>query len=315
MEERREIGNCLRQHYNIRQIAEVIGRNISTISREINRNACGGRMDYSPLRAARLSEERRSMKQTKVERYPFLKELIALSLMNNQSPEMICGRMKAKKSKVTLSIESAYKYIYGDEGQEKQLPKLLCRHRSKRGGWKLSRRKRIEESRKTSISKRPEVAASLEEFGHFETDLLFTHGSQSIAIAVTVEKKSRLARLRKVPSKKSDCVIPKVTESLKSYGLESIKSVTTDNGTEFAQFQKLEQELSTTVYFCDPHSPWQKPQVESLNNILRRFIPRTMPLKNLSEKALAAIELKLNNLPRKCLGFKTPIEAFGKAYV
>ena len=93
-----------------------------------------------------------------------------------------------------------------------------------------------------------------------------------------------------------------------------IENIQTDNGSEFAQFKRLELEHSTTVYFCNPHSPWEKPQVESLNNILRRFIPRNKPLKDLSDEALKVIELKLHSLPRKCLGFATPIEAFGEAY-
>lgn len=314
MEERMEIGNCLRNYYSIRQIAEVTARSISTISREIKRNSSSGRSSYSPLRAERLSKERRSFKLQKIAKYPWLKLEIDRQLAEGLSPEMISGRMKRMKSDRTISTESIYQYVYSDEGRYKNLPKLLCRHRPYRGCWKLSRRKRIEENQKTHISQRPPIAANLQEIGHFEADLLFAKGSQSIAIAVTIEKKSRLARLKKVPSKHSDYVISKVSESLKSYNLKAILSLTTDNGREFAQFKRLEYEHSTTVYFCNPHSPWEKPQVESLNNILRRFIPRSKPLKDISDQALHDIELKLNSLPRKCLGFATPIEAFGEAY-
>lgn len=315
IDERKEIHNCLNQNLSIRSIAKLLRRAPSTISREIKRNAGCGVRGYSFLKAERLSNERRRLKQSKVERFPELKSIIKSMLSNNESPEMIAGRMKHLDKEVTVSTETIYKYIYSYEGVEQGLWKKLCRHRPRRGA-KISRKNRkplIKD--RISIDERPLSIGLMMEAGHYEGDLIFAHGSQTTAIVVLVEKKTRFALLAKVNQKTTQEVTDSMIKKLSKLPKEARKSATFDNGSEFSAHSRLRDELGMQTFFCHPHSPWEKGQVESTNAILRRYVPRGSSIQKLSDDNIEEIERRLNSLPRKCLGFKTPMEAFNEVFI
>jgi len=161
-----------------------------------------------------------------------------------------------------------------------------------------------------SIHDRPAEINERQQIGNFEGDLTFVKNNRSINIATVVERKSRFVLLARNGSKQSCVVVKNMFNKLAQLPRETLKSITFDNGTEFAKHQLLKQGLGMDVYFCDPHSPWQKGQVEKTNSLIHRYLPKNTLASLITDKAIDYVQDQLNNRPRKCLGFKTPAEVF-----
>ena len=213
--------------------------------------------------------------------------------------------MKHEKLPVRISHETIYQYIYSYLGQKLKLYQHLMLARPKRQ-LKYSRKKRILPDI-YKISNRAEYINNRSEFGHFEGDLTFFKGSKNGNISVLVERLSRKAFLIKNNNKTSKNVMLKIASKTKT--LPAIKSITFDNGGEFTQFGLLSLQGIHT-YFCDPGAPYQKGQVERTNVSLHKFIPKKYDFNNITEQQVEFANNKLNNLPRKCLNFLTPNEAW-----
>ena len=163
-----------------------------------------------------------------------------------------------------------------------------------------------------SIHSRPEYINNRSEPGHFEGDLTFFKGSQSTNISVLTERQSRYSFLTKNETKTSKEVCTKVFNVLAKLPPEMRKSTTLDNGTEFTKHGLIRDFLDVDTYFCDPHSPWQKGQVEKTNSMLHRFLPKNASIRHLDEKELMKIQHQLNSIPRKILGYRSPAELFNE---
>lgn len=218
---------------------------------------------------------------------------------------MISGRMKLENFPVKISHETIYQYIYSYKGQKQKLYQCLMLARPKRQ-LKYSRRKRCIPS-VYKISNRPEYINNRSEFGHFEGDLTFFKGSRNGNISVLVERVSRKTFLIKNNNKTTKNVMLKIADKTKT--IPAIKSITFDNGGEFAQFGLLSLQNIQT-YFCDPGAPYQKGQVERMNVSLHKFIPKKTDFNKITEEQIIYANNKLNNLPKKCLNFLTPNEAW-----
>lgn len=223
---------------------------------------------------------------------------------------MISGRMKIEKKKITISHETIYKYIYSYRGQKLRLYSNLMYARPKRR-LKHYRRHRYEVAASHKICNRPQVINDRKEFGHFEGDLTFFKQSLKGNFSSLVERKSRKVFLIKNDNKRSSNVMLKIREKISKIGINNCKSMTFDNGGEFSQFGLLEL-MGTKTYFCDPGAPYQKGQVERTNAILHKFIPKKSNFNKISLCLVQNAQDKLNNLPRKCLNFLTPNEAWDK---
>ena len=305
LEEREKIYQFLKTDISLSKIAQNLGRHKSTISREISRNK-SQKLGYLPDRANNLSQGRKNRNLSKIEKYPDLKKYVIDKLsLDKWSPEMIAGRMKLEKTPIRISHETIYQYIYSYHGHKLKLYQHLMLARPKRQ-LKYSRRKRIIPDI-YKISNRPEYINNRSEFGHFEGDLTFFKGSRNGNISVLVERLSRKTFLIKNNNKTSKNVMLKIAKKTKI--LPDIKSITFDNGGEFTQFGILSLQNIQT-YFCDPGAPYQKGQVERTNVSLHKFIPKKTDFKNITEKYVALANDKINNLPRKCLNFFTPNEAW-----
>ena len=149
-----------------------------------------------------------------------------------------------------------------------------------------------------------------EEFGHLEGDLTFFTNNQSTNIGVVVERKTRFTQLLLNQSKHTTVVMKGMFNKLAKLPTFARRSITFDNGLEFARHTLLKRFMAMETYFCDKHSPWQKGQVEQMNVMLHRYLPKNSNLKEVSYEQIELIQHKLNNRPRKCLGYKTPAEAF-----
>ena len=220
--------------------------------------------------------------------------------------------MKIDATSSSVCQEAIYQFVYSTAGKELGLFKYLLRGRPKRGTMKGRKIRKSTIPERVSIHERPDQINSRQEFGHYEGDLTFNHGNQSINITTLTERKSRFVLLVKNESKKTIMVMKNTFDKLAPLPPSARLSMTYDNGTEFTTHTLLKYGLKMDTYFCDPHSPWQKGQVEKTNAMIHRYIPKNRPLFSVSYEELALVQDKLNSVPRKILGYRTPAEVFAE---
>jgi IS30 family transposase len=304
LQERVKIFNGLCAGMSHGDIANLLGRDRSSIGREIRRN--GDRNGYLyPQRAQERTDKRKAKHGYMVNRIPGLKEYVVTKLHEYWSPIAIAGRWSLENPSQSITKETLYAWIYSKEGRKLGLPKLLPRGKPKRG---MVRARKVKEPIpfRISISKRPESINQRYELGHAEADLMFNRGSQSSNVLTMVDRKSRLVGLVKNESKKAKIVTKAVIAWSEKH---AVNSVTCDNGKEFSGHVQITDKLSIPVYFCDPGAPWQKGAVENMNKMLRRFLPFSLNAREISQEKLDWVADALNNTPRAILGFLTPLEA------
>lgn len=296
---------------NLRSIALSINRSPSTISREMTRNQYSKSIRYLPDRAHQESKDRKYRLTPKLERYPELKDYVIARLKEESSPDVIAGIL-CKTKGFNVSTETIYQYIYSQEGQALKLYQYLATERKKRNQRHVRKHRKCIIPNRVSIHERPEAANNRDEFGHFEADLTFFKGNQSANLLVITERKSRFSFFIKNTSKKADLIGKSLFNTLAKLPKSMRKSVTFDNGGEFAKHGLITDFLGIDTYFCDPHSPWQKGQVEKTNAMLHRFIPKNTSILPFSGKDLKTIQNKFNRTPRKILGYETPEAVFNR---
>jgi IS30 family transposase len=289
------------------QIAALIGRHKTTIGREIRRNSDSCGYYYYPPDAQARSEKRKARHGYKVERVPCLKEYVQEKLKEYWSPVAIAGRWSLEHPDNTITKEAIYSWIYGPAGRALGLPKLLPNAKPKRGKVRAKKSKSHIPER-VSIHERPKLIDNRSELGHMEGDLMFNSGSQSSNILTLIDRKSRYVMLTKNESKKTDVVVEAASCCMTKLGA---KSATFDNGSEFSSHRKPNEQQGIKTYFCDPGSPWQKGTVENMNKQIRRFLPFKRHANEVTQDIANHVASILNNIPRKILGFKTPLEAHG----
>lgn len=301
---------CLRKYYNegnsLRKIAKLLGRNVSTISREIMRNKTymNCKPAYYPHTAQKKSNLRKSYCHRGVFWDKATLEYIDEKLRATWSPEQItytpCG-MKMP------SYKTIYRWIY--QGYLVNGNAKVLRRKGKSMHGKETRGKLRNKGK--SIRKRDKSVYKRKEFGHWEIDTVVSGLGKSTACFVTLaERKTRYYIVIKAENKTAQAVKQAVIKTLGKYPEGTVKTITTDNGSEFAKWQEIEKELKTNVYFADPYCAWQKGTNENLNGLLREFYPKGRDLARVSAKTLAQNVAKINNRPKKVLNFQTPADLF-----
>ncbi len=288
------------------EIAGVMGRHRSTIGRELKRNSLpkGG---YKPASADRISLSRRR-RLSRIERLSPLRDHIGDHLAMGRSPEQIAGRLRLEGSEHRVSHESIYRYIYRPKVRAQKLHRYLARAKATRGRRYFKRRREPIPGRRT-IHERGQTIDNRSEFGHWEGDLM-QFRTQRGNLVTLVERQTRLTLASGLPSKTAAATAAKLTNIFCDLPEAARRSITFDNGSEFAHHQKLERDLGMMTFFCDPHSPWQRGAIENANGVLRRDLPRKTEFTDYSEQDIQDIVWANNTTPRKCLGFLTPVEAF-----
>jgi IS30 family transposase len=302
------------QGRSLRWIGGQLGRSASTISRELGRNSRPTRHWHGPYdgeRAHGLALRRRHWDaRFKLARQPDLRDLVREGLAMGRSPEQIAGRLALEQGKTLISAESIYRFIYHRSAQKDYWHRLLPRAKSRRG--RLGRRGGSPASlmsRRRSITERPAEADDRTTPGHWEADLMaFSRYGQYVL--VTHERTSRLISLERLPDKTAAGVRLRLSDRLAALPRALRRSLTLDNGTEFALHYKLSCKLGQGTFFCDPHSPWQKGGIENAIGRLRRFLPRRTDIAAIDQDQFHHIVERYNNTPRKCLAFRTPNEVF-----
>lgn len=308
LEERCEIARRREAGSSIRQIAAALGRSPSSISREVKRNG-SPKGAYKPVLASDLSKVRR-WRGSRMERDEVLQAQVLDRLDRSWSPEQVAGRLARELGRPVISHESIYRFIYAQirRTNDGRWRKYLPRAKFKRGlrpGKGGSPALHIKD--RVSIHERPDGVQDRCQAGHWEADfMLFSKYGQ--CALVLHERTSRLTLVALPPNRQAEPTAQRLADLLAPLPPDLRKTLTFDNGTEFAAHWKLGETLGLKTYFCDPHSPWQKGGVENAIGRLRRFLPRKTDLETLDPDDVLWLNRISSQTPRRCLDFQTPAE-------
>jgi IS30 family transposase len=308
--EREDISRGIASGFSIRDIAKSLQRAVSTVSREVARH--GGRPQYRATEADHQAwESALRPKVCLLANHTELQELVASRLILDWSPEQISGWLKIQypnDESMRVSHETIYRSLFIQA--RGVLKKELIQH--------LRTKRRIRRSRHASdsghrsgqivdaisIRERPAEIEDRAIPGHWEGDLL--GGTNNSHIATLVERHSRFVALVKVPSKDTATVVAALTRHVRKLPASLRRSLTWDRGLEMANHKSFTVATNVKVYFCDPQSPWQRGSNENTNGLLRQYFPKRTDLSGYSQSELDKVALRLNQRPRKTLGFETP---------
>ena len=315
--EREEISRGVVAGQSIRSIATLLGRAPSTISRELRRN--GGIDGYRASQADQAAwDQARRPKTCKLAENRRLAKIVAGKLQGQWAPQQIAGWLKRaypEDENYQVSHETIYRslYIQARGALKKELLRHLRRtramRRSRHHTQKTENHGRITDT--VSISERPATVEDRSVPGHWEGDLLF--GDNTSQIATLVERHTRYVMLVKVAGKDTETVIRALIKNARKLPQELFKSLTWDRGKEMAGHKRFTLETDIKVYFCDPHSPWQRGSNENTNGLLRQYFPKGIDISGYSQAQLNAVARKLNGRPRKTLNYETPAERFSQS--
>jgi len=304
-EERYHISALKEAGLSLGAIGAKLGRPASTISRELNRNRVVG--PYQPQVAGLLAAARGLRSAANARRVPIAAWDFAIEkLAETWSPQQIAGHQRAEQLP-RLSHETIYQRIYQDKRAGGQLHLALRIHKQRR------KRRGVRERRGTipnqvSIDQRPAIVDARERYGDWEADLVV--GARHSQALVTInERKSRYALIKRVASKQAPIVRQAIVTKLRPFA-RLAHTLTTDNGKEFAQHERIASALKLNFYFAHPHAAWERGANENLNGLVRQFFPKHRKLEEVTDDEIALAQHRLNHRPRKCLGYKTPHQVF-----
>lgn len=297
--------------FNQNQIANEIGVHKSTISREFRRNLTflhtrPGCWAYKPDYAQCYADERRKAKRHYYKFTQEVSDFIKDKLLQDWSPEQISGYAK-RWELFSISHERIYQFIIEDKANGGELYKHL-RHCHVRYRKRFSNGTRSFIKNRRMIDERPKIVDEKIRIGDWEIDTIIGK-NQKQAILSIVERVSKFTVLRKLEHKTSDLTKAATLNGLDPYK-DTVFTITSDNGCEFAKHEEISLELEAEFYFAHPYSSWERGLNENTNGLVRQYIKKGSELTNVYDQHLDIIAGKLNNRPRKTLGFKTPNEVF-----
>ena len=301
-EQRYQIYALLKIGHNQTEIAEVIGSHKSTISRELQRN-CGQR-GYRPKQAQFKALNRHKHRHIRILQETW--NIIKAKLRLDWSPEQISGWLH-KNHVIKVSHEWIYQHILVDKWMGGTLYRhLRCqkKRRKRYGGY--DRRGQL--PNRVSIEQRPEIVQQRQRIGDWEVDTIIGKRHHQAIVTLT-ERKSRLALLRKVEQRTADQVSKAMINLLKPVS-DRVYTLTADNGKEFAEHEIVGQELKADFFFAHPYAAWERGTNENMNGLIRQYIPKKCDFSSIGETEVELVMDRLNNRPRKCLGFMSPLEKF-----
>jgi len=312
LSERHKLSILLQKGLSIRQIAKRLNRHRTTLYREIARHRKRSGT-YNPFSADKSAQVKRTQQRCcKIEKQPQLQRYIREYLKLGWSPEQIAGRLKYKNSKYVVCHETIYRYIY--RKKNKKLFSYLPRKKRKRCRQFARKSRACRFGNNRLITARSKYITNRHHYGHWEGDRIEFKGDKSKAVTTIVERKTRVVLLIKNISKETHVVMSDIKEKFIHMSHQIFKSITFDQGNEFANYALLEKHLKCQVFYCHRHAPWEKGSNENMNGRIRRYLPFKCHIDEIHQELLDELSRKLNNTPRKCLGFRTPKELFLKHY-
>ena len=321
IEEREKIQKMLWQKSSVRSIAATIGRNPSSISREIGRNLSFMRHRYSP----RLAHEKALIKRKSRGRKDRLKnqavrDYVIARLKEKWSPEQIAGTIESEISE-RISHEAIYQYIYAQihrdgygylkPGSEDLRPCLRRRkkHRTHKGFRKCQR---VFDLKGTSIDARPVIVERRKRMGDWESDSVESKDHKP-GINTFVERKTGLVFITKLKDKTSEATVSAIESRVKNLPEKAKLTATFDNGPENRKWQEFEKRTGFKAFFAHAYHSWERGTNENTNGLIRDYFPKKTDFTEVSNEEIQKVENFLNNRPRKRLGWKTPLEVFSVA--
>ena len=319
IEDRRTIAIGREQGLSIRAIARILNRSASTISREIARNAPSGSYSCSFAQQRFVRRRRFGRPAPKLQAGSALFEQVHQMLQRHWSPEQIAHHLALQnphEAHCRVSHETIYNVIYAQPRGELKRELVACLRMARAKRWPRSRGmdRRGEISDLLSIHVRPPEVADRQFPGHWEGDLIKGQGNAS-AVGTLVERSTRLLMLVKLPHPHPATaahVLQAFTDKLNGITQPMRQTLTYDRGKEMAYHRQLTANTGVAVYFCDPHSPWQRGTNENTNGLVRQYLPKGTDLSGYTQAQLDAIADEMNGRPRKTLGWASPLEVYGQ---
>ena len=289
------------------EIAKILGRSPSSISREIRRNT-PEREEYSAITS---EENYRTRRKRSVRPYkltlPGYAEKISELLSRFWSPEEICERLHYEGSPIRVSIRTIYRGLENGLLDPTLRKKLRIKGKTRCGGHKKSKCGHLDIE--YTIHDRPKRANQRARLGDWESDTV--RGAKwSGCIATHTDRMSRYSILCKIPNRTSKEFTAATLLAFQKLPKGKRRSFTVDHGKEFADHREIYAQLNCKVYFADPHAPWQRGTNENTNGLLRQFFPKRTSFSEVTQEDVDNVALLLNRRPRKCLGWKSPEEVF-----
>jgi IS30 family transposase len=312
LEEREDIAIALGKGFKQYQIALILSRCVSTISRELRRNISSlskvqYRASWAQFKAEGRKKEKHKKKKISNKR---LQRYIYKMIKEGYSPEIVASKAMEKNSRWKISYETIYQWIYNDRND--LIPFLVRGHkkRRKRGSAKQKRCPKV--PNRIMIEQRPEYINLRSCTGDWETDTIISRQSKA-AVMVLVERKTRYTIIKKLTGKDAYSMHKAVVGSLIKFPACLRNSITYDNGTENSLHELTNKKLGTCSFFCRPYHSWEKGTVENIIGIIRRFYPKKTDWNKISQWDLNKVARFINNRPMKCLDFKSPCQAIALA--
>jgi IS30 family transposase len=310
LEERGRITEMKVEGLSFRAIAKELGRSPSTLSREICRNSTPAYRVYLSHRAharavkrKREAGERPRLKNDKIVSY------VRIKLALDWSPEIIEGKIGQDIAGASISYEAIYQYIYHPEteGRQELIGYLVRGHRKRKRKGIGRKESKTRIPNRISIMERPASADNRSRYGHWEGDSLVSRKSLA-ALNSLVERKSRVLLLTRLKKKTAEQTTDAVVQRLKGFPEKVRRTLTLDNGTENSGHEDITEAIDIRCYFADPYASWQRGSNEQVNGMVRRYFPKGTDFSKITDEQVAWVESRINNRPRKCLGYKTPNE-------
>lgn len=304
-EQRYAIYELKKHGFNNSRIAEIICVSVSTIYRELKRNA--GKRGYRPKQAQEKCLHRRRNATKHIKLNAVMKEYICQKLKHYLSPEQIVGEAKLKGIEI-VSIERIYLFIWADKKDGGDLHKCLRWSNKKKRKRYGSKDRRGQIKNRRFIDERPIIVEQRERIGDYEIDTMVGKGRSGYLVTL-VERKSKHTLIGLTCTKRSDQVRDEIIKLLTPVN-QKVRTLTADNGKEFALHEEIAQAIEADFYFAHPYRSWERAINENTNGLIRQFFPKGHDFSKITKAEIEIVVNLLNNRPRKTLGFRTPNEVF-----
>ena len=303
--ERYQIYALLKAGRSQKEIAEILCRSPSTISRELKRNR--GMRGYRPLQAQQLSDHRRSTGHKAVKVTGEVRKWIDQLVRQELSPQQVVDYLRRHKG-LSLHHETIYRLIYADKAADGDLYthlRVASKPYRKRYGH-YDRRGKI--SNRVDIDERPAAVAQRRRIGDWEGDTIMGKGRKS-ALLTLVERKTLYTVIARLTGKRADLLAKAAVASMKALSAQ-VKTITFDNGLEFAEHEAIAEGLGADIYFAHPYASWERGINENTNGLIRQYFPKGTDFNDVTDDQIQAVMDRLNNRPRKTRGCRSPNELF-----
>lgn len=308
--ERYAMANMMHRGYSYREIARILGRSVSTISREKRRNATQHDGRYRAEKAHQYAMARRS-RTRKQDQYSLEEwEAVAGLVVRKWSPEQIAGRARSMRKRC-MSKETIYRYLKRERragGQTWRHLRIVSKFGRKRRGSPATRGRLVG---KRHISQRPRAVELRVRMGHWEGDTVMGSDMRHCVLTL-VERVSGYVIIKKLTARTKEQAAAALKQAIDEVK-RKVRTITLDNGTEFHDYDKVEAECAVKFYFATPYHSWERGTNENTNGLIRQYLPKGMCMRHVTQADCDAIAAELNDRPRRRLGFKTPSERFARS--